>query len=99
MSDHSERLYKQNEDQYLKIHENARRIAEIEANMRELRTDLIGATGTNGLRGEFRLYKTESEKREKQILDALDAMKHSLQWAIGAMLSAAGVVIAIVRLM
>lgn len=47
--------------------------------MQALKTDLIGITGNNGLRGEFRQYRGQAEKREQQIIRAVESVAKKLQ--------------------
>ena len=99
----SENLYRQNDDQYAKIHCNTAAIAKLEARLEALKVDIVGVTGNNGLRGEFRQYRDKSEQREQQILDMIaageqrrelakkeaEARRHSDQrWRLGIAASA-----------
>ena len=90
MEDDTERLYGQNKDQYRKIHDNATAISAIRTELEALKVDLVGATGNNGLRGEFRTYKIESEKRDDSVLKALAEVQKqqgaNLKWTIGLLL-------------
>lgn len=79
MSDEISRVYKQNEDQYSKIHENSARIAALEANMQALKVDLVGVTGNNGFRGEFRQFRTQQEKREEAMVDMIHGVSQKLE--------------------
>jgi len=79
MSDDSSRLYKQNEDQYSKIHQNSARIATLEASMQALKTDLVGVTGNNGFRGEFRQFRAQQEKREDAMITMIEGVSAKLE--------------------
>jgi len=48
---------RQQDDQYKKLHELGNRIGCVEAEVREVKADLFGVTGQNGLRGEVREIK------------------------------------------
>lgn len=48
---------RQQDDQYKKLHELGNRVGCLEAGMKEIKADLIGVTGHNGLRGEVREVK------------------------------------------
>ena len=87
MADDTERIYKQNEDQYAKIRENERRISILEAELATLKNELIGATGQNGFRGEFREFRRQTEEREAMML-------RTLRWMFGTTLSIGGLVVA-----
>ena len=87
MADDTERIYKQNEDQYSKIRDNERRISKLEADMAMLKNELIGATGTNGFRGEFREFRRQTEEREARMIA-------TLRWMFGTMLSAGALIVA-----
>ena len=97
----TDRLYGQNKDQYQKIHDNSQAIAALRSELEGIKVDLIGVTGQNGLRGEFRTYKIESEKRDTAVLKALEEMKHkqenNLKWTVGLLVGVPGVVAAIMR--
>ena len=94
--DEHDRIYKQNADQYEKIHENSRRLSTLEADMRQLKTDLIGV---NGLRGEFRAHKRENDEQMKALVQSVnDLRKHIgvwLKWTVGTVIAAAGVIVAL----
>lgn len=102
MGDDTERLFGQNKDQYQKIYDNTAAIAELRKEVEGIKVDLIGVTGSNGLRGEFRQYKSESERRDTAVLKALEEMKdrqsNSLKWTVGLLLGVPSVVAAIVRI-
>lgn len=78
------------------------RLTKLEEDISMIKADLFGATGNNGLRGEFRAYKTDSEKRGEEILSALTEVKNkqeaNLKWTVGLLLSVPAVVAGIVRL-
>ena len=101
MADDTDRLFGQNKDQYQKIHDNQVAISDIKQELEALKVDLIGVTGQNGLRGEFRAYKTESEKRDIAVLESLKEMsakqERNLKWTVGLLLSVPAVVAGIVR--
>lgn len=103
MEQEHDRIYRQNEDQYDKIHQNSREIAMLKAELREIKADLIGVTGQNGLRGEIKSMKLESTEREKRIMESLNdlAEKQSamLKWVVGLLLGAPAVVAAILKVM
>ncbi len=97
--DEHERIYKQNADQYAKIHENSRRLSSLEADMGQLKADLIGVTGQNGLRGEFRAHKRENDEQMKALMRSVDELQGRIgawfKWAIGTVIAAAGVIVAL----
>jgi hypothetical protein len=101
MGDDTERLFGQNKDQYQKIYDNTAAIAELRKELEGIKVDLIGVTGSNGLRGEFRQYKAESEKRDTAVLSALEEMKHkqeaNIKWTVGLLLGVPSIIAGIVR--
>ena len=103
MSDHDHtQLFDQNKDQYDRIHGLTDRVSKLEALVEAIKTDLIGVTGSNGLRGEFRAYREGSEKREAHILEKLEAMDKSRQearrWTTTLILGGPAVAVAITNL-
>ena len=87
MADDTERIYKQNEDQYAKIRETERRISILEAEVATVKNELIGATGQNGFRGEFREFRRQTEEREAHMIA-------TLRWMFVTTLSIGGLVVA-----
>ena len=93
-----DRLFDQNKDQYDRIHENTRRIAEMQTTIHEIKTDIIGVTGRNGLRGEFRAFQERADKREEKMLEAMGAINTNLKWAIGTAIGLIGTGVAVMRI-
>lgn len=83
----TDRLFGQNKDQYQKLYDNSQAIAQLRSELEAIKVDLIGVTGSNGLRGEFRTYKVESEKRDTAIMETLANMRKrqeaNLKWMVG----------------
>ena len=94
-----DRLFDQNKDQYDKIYDNTRRVAELETAIREIKTDIIGVTGRNGLRGEFKAFQERADEREKKMLLAMQAINTNLKWAIGTGLALIGTGVAVLRVL
>jgi uncharacterized protein YeeX (DUF496 family) len=80
MADEHDRIYRQNEDQYSKIHDNTHRISLLETEVKAIKTDLIGVSGQNGLRGEVRAV-TQAMKEMKEQQSA------NLKWYVGTLIS------------
>lgn len=95
----TDRLFRQNKDQYQKIHENTTAIAALRSELECIKVDLIGVTGQNGLRGEFRTYKIESEKRDMAIMETLSEMRKkqeaNLKWTVGLIVGVPSLIAAI----
>jgi hypothetical protein len=98
----TERLYGQNRDQYIKIHGNTEAIAALKTELEAIKVDLIGVTGSNGLRGEFRAYKKDSEERDAAMIQTLSEMSKkqetNLKWTVGLLLSVPALVAGVVAL-
>lgn len=95
----TDRLFGQNKDQYTKIAENTAAISKLAKELEAIKVDLIGVTGTNGLRGEFRAYKKDSEQRDTEIIKALSEMKQkqeqNLKWTVGIIIGVPSLIAAI----
>jgi hypothetical protein len=110
MSDHDhQQIFEQNKDQYDKIHALTDRVSKLEACMESIKTDLIGVTGNNGLRGEFRTYREGSEKREVEIVSMISDLRDTLKgmdasreasrrWLFGIMIASPAAAVAVVTL-
>ena len=81
-----------------RIHENTRRIAEMQTAIHEINTDIIGVTGRNGLRGEFRAFQERADKREEKMLEAMGDINTNLKWAIGTGIALIGTGAAVMRI-
>lgn len=92
-----DRLFDQNKDQYDKIYENTRKIAEMQTAINEIKTDIIGVTGRNGLRGEFRAFQERADKREEKMIQSMSSINTNLKWAIGTGLGLIGTGVAVLR--
>lgn len=66
-------------DDSSKIHQNSARIAALEASMQALKTDLVGVTGNNGFRGEFRQFRAQQEKCEEAIITMIEGVSAKLE--------------------
>lgn len=99
----TDRLFGQNKDQYQKIHDNSQAIARLQGELMELKTDLVGVTGANGLRGEFRKYRDESETRDKEVLTLISSVQQkqetNLKWTVGLLFGVPSALFGLTRLM
>ena len=107
-----EQALRQNDDHYKKIDELDHRISAVEGQVMELKADLIGVTGNNGLRGEFRSFRQQNEARENAMLATLneikekqvqsrverhEQMERNLKWSVATLLTLSGVAVAIMK--
>ena len=98
----SDRLFSQNKDQYGKIHTNQIEIAKLRSDFEALKVDLIGVTGTNGLRGEFRRFQKESQESDREIIKTLSDMREkqdgNLKWTVGLLVGVPGLLFTLDRM-
>jgi hypothetical protein len=85
----------QNADQFA-------RITKLEEAVSSIRADLIGVSGNNGLRGEFRRYREASTAREEKLLEAVEQIRQhqsaTLKWMVGVALGVPSVIGAILAI-
>jgi hypothetical protein len=67
-------IKQQNADQYT-------RITRLEEAVSAIKTDLIGVSGNNGLRGEFRTFQKISREQMSKIADKLEEMDEKREGA------------------
>lgn len=98
----TDRLFGQNKDQYNKIYANQVAIADLRSDFEALKVDLIGVTGTNGLRGEFRRFQHESQIADEKIMETLSSMREkqdaNLKWTIGLIVGVPSLIFALDRM-
>ena len=86
-----ESIKQQNADQF-------KRLSRLEEAMSALKTDIIGVSGNNGLRGEFRQFQKSSLEQMEKIavkLESMDEKRDSARrWQWEQLLVAVGLVIA-----
>ena len=68
-------IHHQLETMWAHIHQNSVAVADTAMLAEAIKADLVGVSGNNGLRSEFRDYRTESTSRENRMITMLERIE------------------------
>ena len=73
-----------------------KRLENVERSVTEMRVALVGIDDKNGLRGELREHKDNTNKKLEHIESQLDGMVSSIAKSVGAIIGVAGTIVGII---